>query len=231
MSTLNSARDGYIVGESSTTFSTARTTVGTGTANESSTASSVFAVQFFTGKGGIHRFTRLYAHFDTSGITGTVSNITLTIYGGVSTSTADVIVLKSSAFGGDGGTALATSDFYSEIDYASAYSSEYATTWATGANDIPLTARAETDMQDDDDFTIAIVNHDRDYSNSDSSSVEGNQVDFSQHFVLTYIETASAPDNSFTYKVNGLIGSPAGREIQKIYGVLKNNNIRKVIGV
>jgi hypothetical protein len=231
MSTLNSTRDGYIVGESSTTFSTARTTVGTGTANESSSSSSVFAVQFFTGKGGIHRFTRLYAHFDTSGISGTVSNATITIYGGSSTSTADVVILESSAFGGDGGTALATSDFYNEIDYTTKYSNEYATTWATGANVIPLLGRAYTDIQNNDDFTIAIVNHDRDYSNSDGSSVEGNQVDFSQHFVLTYTETASAPDNSFTYKVNGLIGAPAGREIQKIYGVLKNNNIRKVIGV
>ena len=231
MPTLNSTRDGYIIGKQNTTFSTARTTVGTATANESSSSSSVFAVQFFTGRGGIHRFTRLYAHFDTSGITGTVSNITLTIHGGTSTSTADVIVLKSSAFGGDGGTALATSDFYSEIDYASTYSSEYTTTWATGANDIPLTGRAETDMQDDDDFTIAIVNHDRDYSNSDGSSTESNQVDFSKHFVLTYTETTSSPDNSFQYKVNGLIGAATGREIQKISGVLKNNNIKKVIGV
>jgi hypothetical protein len=33
-------------------------------------------------------------------------------------------VFKSTAFGGDGGTALATSDFFSTIDFSTPYTSE-----------------------------------------------------------------------------------------------------------
>ena len=210
MATLNSTRDGYITGQDSATFSTARTTVGTGSANESSSSSSYIAIQFFDGRGK-NRFTRLFAHFDTSGISGSVSDVTLTIYGGSATSTADVIVLKSTAFGGDGGTALATADFFDEIDYSTEYSAEYSTTWATGANAIPLISAAQTDIQNDDNFTVAIVNHDADYSNTDLGSSESNTVDFSQHFVLTYTETAAG----YTHDVN----SVAAASISKVNSV------------
>ena len=210
MATLNSTRDGYITGQSNATFSTARTTVGTGSATESSSSSSYIAIQFFDGRGA-NRFTRLFAHFDTSGISGSVSDVTLTIYGGSVTSTADVIVLKSTAFGGDGGTALATADFFDEIDYSTEYSAEYSTTWATGANAIPLISAAQTDIQNDDNFTVAIVNHDADYSNTDLGSSESNTVDFSQHFVLTYTEAAAG----YTHDVN----SVAAASISKVNSV------------
>tara|TARA_R110002110_G_scaffold143051_1_gene331663 strand:- start:1349 stop:2017 length:669 start_codon:yes stop_codon:yes gene_type:complete len=221
MATLNSTRDGYITGQSNATFSTARTTVGTGSATESSSSSSYIAIQFFDGRGA-NRFTRLFAHFDTSGISGSVSDVTLTIYGGSATSTADIIVLKSTAFNEDGGTALATSDFFDEIDYSTEYSAEYSTTWVTSANVIPLISAAQTDIQNDNNFTVAIVNHDADYSNTDLGSTESNTVDFSQHFVLTYTEATAG----YTHTVNGV----AAASIATVKGVA-TANIETVIGV
>ena len=215
MATLNSTRDGYIVGQSNSTFSTARTTVGTGSADESSTSISAYAIQFFTGRGG-HRFTRLFAHFDTSGISGDVSDATLTIYGGGTTSAADVIVLKSTAFGGDGGTALAPADFFNEIDYSTGYSVEYTTTWATGANVIPLISAAQTDIKNSNNFTVAVVNHDADYSNTALGASESHKVDFSQHFVLTYTEAAAS---GYSHGVNNLAAS----SISKVNSVATAN--------
>ena len=210
MATQNASRKGYIVGQSNATFSTARTTVGTGSATDNPTASDATAVQFFDGRAA-NRFSRVYAHFDTSGITGTVSSVTLTINGGSSSTTPDLIVIKSGAFGGDGGTALATTDFYANLDYSTAYSLEHTTTWGTGANAISLNSAAEADIKDDDDFTVALINHDADFSNTDLGSTETNTIDFSTHFVLTYTEAAAG----YTHDVN----SVAAASISKVNSV------------
>jgi hypothetical protein len=80
--------------------------------------------------------------------------------------TADYIVLKSSAFGGDGGTALTTSDFYSEVDYSTPYTSEI-TSWSrTSTNNITLGATAKGDMKNNTAFIVALVEHDSDYLNT-----------------------------------------------------------------
>ena len=70
---------------------------------------------------------------------------------------------------------------------------------------------AQTDIQNDDNFTVAIVNHDADYSNTDLGSSESNTVDFSQHFVLTYTEAAAG----YTHDVN----SVAAASISKVNSV------------
>ena len=69
-----------------------------------------------------------------------------------------------------GGTTLATSDFFSTIDFSTAYSSEYASWDASGTNDITLNSTANTDIQNDDAFICAIVEHDKDYSNTAATS-------------------------------------------------------------
>ena len=81
---------------------------------------------------GTKRFKRVFLHFDTSGITGTLTGAKISIDGGVSADADpnDTIMIKSTAFGGDGGTALATSDHFSSLDYSTAYSDEL-TTWST----------------------------------------------------------------------------------------------------
>ena len=129
------------------------------------------AVQWFrcSGRGGgTFRYIRTFLYFDTSAITATVSSATLKVYPASTFNNADVIAVKSTAFGGDGGTALADGDFDAN-DYSTSYSIELST-WSTSAfNDITLNATARADMQNNDSFIVAIIEHDSDYLDQDTS--------------------------------------------------------------
>ena len=167
MPTLTPSRVGNAIGFNSN-FTTARQTsnvVSDGTFSNTAAIS----YQFSAGRGGgTHRFQRSYIHFDVSSVTGTVSSITLNIRGNTNTN-SDVIVLKSTAFGGDGGTALSSADYFTNTDYSTAYSAEV-TSWSTGTNIITLNSTAESDIQNNDDFIIALVNHNNDFSNTAATS-------------------------------------------------------------
>ena len=130
----------------------------------------------------------------------------------------DTIVIKSAAFGGDGGTALTASDMYSSLDYSTAYSSEL-TTWSTSNNEYTLNAAALADIKNNDNFTVAIINHDADYSNTDTNSVDDVVINFDITITLDY--TLSGYSNT----VNGV----ASANISKVKGVA-TANIEKIIG-
>ena len=200
MPTLNANRGGFATGQNST-FSTCRQTANSAT-DGSFTNTGAIGYVFSAGRGrggGTHQITRTFFHFDVSAVTGTVSSLTLNIVGATNTS-SDLIVLKSTAFGGDGGTALSTSDYFSSIDFSTAYSAEI-TSWSTGTNSITLNSTAESDIQNNNDFIVALVNHNNDFSNSaaSSSTTQKNGINFSStsNARLIFTETAAAagPDN------------------------------------
>lgn len=61
------------------------------------------AIQWFRSSGrggGTFRYVRTFLYFDTSAITGTVSSATLKVHGAGTLNNADVIAVKSTAFGG-----------------------------------------------------------------------------------------------------------------------------------
>ena len=202
MPTINVNRQGLGTGSNSGSFATAR----------SNAASSVS--DGITGEGDVQyfntartkRFKRVFLHFDTSGITGTLSAAHIDVNGG-SVSDADpndTIMIKSTAFGGDGGTALATSDHYSSLDYSTAYSTEL-TTWSTGNNEYTLTAAALADIKNNDHFTLAIVDKDNDYDNSDTTATADITVDFDVTITLDY--TLSG----YTHYVNSVSAANIGK--------------------
>ena len=191
MPTLAVNRKGYIVGTTAANQVAARD-ITTGTATDGPTGNVAAAIQWFrsTGRGGgTMRYTRTFLHFDTSGITDTLSSCDLNITGNTNTA-ADVIGIKSTAFGGDGGTALASGDM-DAVDYGTAYSSENAS-WSTSGNALTLTAAALADIKDNDNFTIALVEHDSDYLDTDTANgqfVSG--VAFGSTIELDYTVAAS----------------------------------------
>ena len=82
-----------------------------------------------SGRGSLtYNVYRSFFYFDTSGNTGTISNVNLNLIG-VSAASADVIVVKSTAFGGDGGSAIDNDDF-ANVNFSKTYSSEF-TSWTT----------------------------------------------------------------------------------------------------
>ena len=216
MPTINVNRTGHIQGTGNASFSTARTSAsGTVTDGPSGTQ----FVQFYVGR-GIHRFSRVFLHFDTSSITGTLSAAHIDVDGGsTSPDPNDTIIIKSTAFGGDGGTALAASDMYSSLDYNTDYSSEL-TTWSNDNNEYTLNADALADIKNNDNFTVAIINHDADYSNTDTNSVDDVSINFDVTITLDY--TLSGYSNT----VNGVTSA----NISKVKGVA-TASISKVNGV
>lgn len=183
MPTINVNRQGLGTGISNGTFATARSNAATSVTDGITGEQDV---QYFN-TARTKRFKRVFLHFDTSGITGTLSAAHIDINGGVSADADpnDTIMIKSTAFGGDGGTALATSDHFSSLDYSTAYSSEL-TTWSTGNNEYTLTAAALADIKNNDHFTLAIVDHDNDYANSDTTATADITIDFDVTITLDY---------------------------------------------
>lgn len=206
MATIDVNRQGAGTGISNGDFNTARTNAASvvtdGIIGE-------FDVQYFA-TGRTKRFKRVFLHFDTSGITGTVSAAHIDINGGSATDIDpnDTIMIKSTAFGGDGGTALATSDHFSSLDYSTAYSSEL-TTWSTGNNEYTLTAAALSDIKNNDHFTIAIVDHDNDYANSNTTATADITIDFDVTITLDYTLAATG----YGHDVNGVAAASIGKVI------------------
>jgi len=203
MATLNVNRQGSGTGIGNGTFSTARSNAGD-TVTDGITGD--FTVQFFTGRN--KRFKRAFLYFDTSGITGTLSAAHIDVTGGGSSPDPnDSIIVKSTAFGGDGGTALATSDHFSSLDYSTAYSNEL-TTWNTsGNNEFVLTAAALADIKNNDHFTLAIIDKDNDYDNSATTGTSDIIINFDVTITLDYTVVAAG----YTHDVNGVAAASIGK--------------------
>tara|TARA_Y100000593_G_C4272766_1_gene318302 strand:- start:753 stop:1424 length:672 start_codon:yes stop_codon:yes gene_type:complete len=223
MPTINVNRQGSATGAVSSNFNTARTS---NAASVTDGASGAHTVQYFSSSGrggGTKRFKRIFLHFDTSGITDTLSAAHIDIDGGSSSPDPnDSIMVKSTAFGGDGGTALATTDFFSSIDYNTPYSSEL-TTWSTSLNEYTLNSDALADITNNDNFTLAIVEHDSDFTNSDQGDGAYDiSVNLAVTITLDYTIAPTGYGNDVNTVASGNIGS--------VIGVL-TANIDKIIGV
>ena len=205
MPTLNTSKTGVGIGQSSATFATARQNGSSVTSNPGGSFSTAIKYGASAGRGSLtHNMRRTFLYFDTSGLTGTISNTSLNIRGDTNES-ADVIVLKSTAFGGNGSSNLTTSDFFSTIDYSTAYSSEYDSWDASGDNDISLNSTANTDIQNNDAFICAIVQHTNDFSNTaaTSAAVRESGINFGVTITLTYTEAAASGPANLT-SLNGI---------------------------
>tara|TARA_R110001592_G_scaffold64118_2_gene196866 strand:- start:3258 stop:3920 length:663 start_codon:yes stop_codon:yes gene_type:complete len=204
MPTINVNRQGLGTGSSNGNFATARSNAA-GSVSDGVTGEG--DVQYFN-TARTKRFKRVFLHFDTSGITGTVTAAHIDINGGSSADADpnDTIMIKSTAFGGDGGTALATSDHFSSLDYSTAYSTEL-TTWSTGNNEYTLTAAALADIKNNDHFTLAVVDKDNDYDNSDTTATADITIDFDVTITLDYTLAATG----YAHDVAGVASASIGK--------------------
>ena len=221
MPQINVSKKGRIVGTTDSSQAAARDEAS-GTRHDETGGSSL-AVQWFRSSGrggGTMRYIRTFLYFDTSGVTGTVSSCTLKV-SGYSITTGDVIGVKSTAFGGDGATDLADDDF-NNVTWGTVYTDQLETWSASGTNDFTLTAAALTDMENDDYFIIALVEHDSDYADTDTSDGSWTAgINFGGTLQLDYT-LATGYSNS----VNGV----ASANISKVNGVA-TADISKVNGI
>jgi hypothetical protein len=226
MAVINASKAGNVAGQSSTTFATARQNGNNVVPNPSTAKTESIRYQATAGRGSLtHAFTRTFLYFDTSGLTGTISDASLNIEGATNHA-IDVAVFKSTAFGGDGGTALATSDFFSTIDFSTTYF--VGQDWVPVTNNLDLNSTANADIQNDDAFICALVEKNKDAGNTAATSATANiaGIDFGTTITLTYTEAgaASGPANLTSY--NGI----AKASITSINGITMAN-ITKINGI
>ena len=97
--------DGFIDTGAQSSHANARgASSGTATTNSTSAGEAIRYYKTSVRGSATYFMRRVFLWFDTSGITGTVSEATLKVM--PTTNACDIIALKSDAFGGDGGTAL-----------------------------------------------------------------------------------------------------------------------------
>ena len=228
-------------------FSAARD-AGTGTAiNASQTQNTSFTAVFrFGARGGTppYRIHRSFAFFDTSGVTGTVASAQFEIVGystGASTN-GSMIAVKSTAFGGDGNTALKTIDFDAITGFttgaslegnATKYSTQFVASdgWSTsGVNVLTGTSDLKTDMQNNNVVIVCFMDYTNDYLNVDPSSTTSLQLGG------RYNEASSAGQRlRINYSLaaagysNNVIGV-ASADIARVNGIA-TADIEKIIGI
>ena len=185
MATVYANYDGYVGRTNQSNSSNARNS-GVGTTSSATASASTQPVSAYSqasrGGGTTINIQRAFFVFDTSGISSTVDSATLKIMGSGSTS-GDLIVLKATS----AISSLSTADFNSIDGWAynttdgsgggdqsgnvTAYSSEVST-WLPypNFNEITLNAQAKSDMENNDDLYIALVNYDYDLLDIDIGS-------------------------------------------------------------
>jgi hypothetical protein len=234
--------DGHIVSSTMSAWADARDdTDGFSVTTNNSYYHNFIAVSRFGGRRGGNTYAvfRSFMYFDTSGITGTVSAATIKIRG-YGYNDGSVIAVKSTAFGGDGGTALATTDFDAITGYSTGSSLAGAATvygpqiltssWNTsGYNDFTGTSDLKADMQNNDVVIICFMDYTNDYLNVAPTS---NDTWNCGAFYTDYGGTSLDPYIEYTVATgygNDVIGVATG-SISKVNGVA-TASIEKVIGV
>ena len=233
--------DGWIRSGNQSSWAAARdiTSGDTPDTNDSYTAYPVDASRFASrGGGSSYRVIRSFMYFNTSGITSAVSSATIKLYG-YNQSSGSIIAVKSTAFGGDGGTALAAGDIdampgwttgASAASNVTTYSSQITSGWSTsGYNDLTGTSDLRSDMQNNNVVIICLMNYTHDYLNSALTSNGSKSVGFywtdqSGTSRDPYIEYALA--TGYANNVKGV----AAANIAKINGVA-TASISKVNGI
>lgn len=200
-SIFSNSADGTISSGIQSDWESAReATSGTVSSTTGATEQDAISVYAFAGRGATqYRVHRSFFFFDTSGISNTVSSATLKLkFLTTREGSANAIVVASTAFGGDGGTALADGDF-DALDFGTTYTSEIDTSNTSTYTSITLNATARSDMQNNDVLIIALINHAYDYNNEPPEDANtkvkvtfADQTNTSTDPVIEYTEAAAA---------------------------------------
>jgi hypothetical protein len=230
MATLNASKWGraFVFGKSTHAAARDATTANGVTVDPSYSTSNAIQYSRATGRGSsTYAIYRTFYYFDTSGITGNVTDSSLNIMG-ASAETADVIVVPSTAFSGDGSADIVVGD-YDNITFDTSYGSAFSA-WNDGSNnELEFADKdnaegvANAAIRDNDYFICAVLEYSYDYSDTDPGSVSTVQagVNFATAAYLDYTEASSG-------YANGVVGV-ATANIGKVIGVA-TANISKVMG-
>lgn len=213
---VNPSKWALITGQSSAVFTTAREN-GSSVANNSTGDTSV-AIRYSvtSGRGAdTHVFNRSYYYFDLSSapdLSG-LTTASLDINGYINAD-GKVIIVSSSAFGGDGSSNATTGEFYTSLDYSQPYSDTNGQQWVTGTNSFDLdTSHVINYLKTNPDaFILSIIDYTNDYGNTAGAA--------------TIIRNEGIARSDHPSGVDLTLITPATSDIDNINGVTYNTNVR-----
>jgi len=228
---VNPTKWALIGGAGSETFSTARQTGGSVFNNTPSDSSVSIKYTSLSGRGTrVHAFNRTFYYFDLSGVSNLANLTTASLdINGYVNADSKVIIVSSSAFGGDGSSNATTGEFFTSLDYSKPYTDTSGKQWATGTNTLDLnTANVENYLKSEPDaFIFAIIDYNNDYLNaislSDLENYEG--ISFSDHAsgveltLVTETTTTIGNINGVAYNTNNRFNRVLFSDIGNLNGV------------
>tara|TARA_B100002019_G_C21103317_1_gene514640 strand:- start:141 stop:839 length:699 start_codon:yes stop_codon:yes gene_type:complete len=197
MATINASKWSRILITNQTTHAGARdASTGTSVVNNSVNLSTTL-LQYRKAPGRriatTYNITRAFYYFDTSGITTTVNNASVKIAGSSTgnVGSPQVILIKSTAFSGDGSTNAVVGEF-GNVTFNTSYSNAV-TSWSTSAiNTLNLKSQARTDIENNDYFICAVIEYEHDFSDSEPSTNKTSAAGVNYNTVA-YLEHDAAP--------------------------------------
>jgi|8_EtaG_2_1085327.scaffolds.fasta_scaffold05179_3 hypothetical protein len=231
MPTVNAGKYGYIVGTVDGSWTTARTS-GNTAYNQPPTNFYPTQVRVTTGRGGTSYWVRrFFAAFDVSAYASgyTISDLTFNFRSDdAGAGSVGGIVVKSTAQG-DADTDLSTSDFYSDVDFSTSYSSNF--NWPDSDSDIEVDLNSTAVTQFSNSYLrIAVVEYEYDYENTTPGGIAFNNYGYMNAQVS---QSGFTPYISFTAVASGYGNDIVGVSSSNIGEVINvaSANIGKVIGV
>ena len=242
------SNDGVAENTGDATHAACRDAASADSVSTSATSHQVYLYYKQPGRGGSSHYSvrRIFYYFDTSGITSTVSSATFNLFRSTLTPTNKAILVKSTAFGGDGGTALSTGDFDAFPGFTAGstdsmqgavtdYSSEFtmASVWTSinsySSGGVTLSSDALSDMLSNDYLIFAMINADFDYKDQEPGGpLDGSLAPF---YAANYTGTDRDPKIDYTLAgySNDIIGV-ASSNIGEVNGI-SNAAIAEINGV
>lgn len=205
MPTINASSAAYARVTNQPNHATARGASTGQAANLGQTANAFSYVAANSGRGLAFSIYRSFLYFDTTAITGTVSAASVNVLG-YNSGGGRRILVPSTAFGGDGSSAIVGSD-YSALSFNTNYN-DNVNGWNTSSNNVfTLKSTALSDMQTNDYFICAIIQYDNDYSDvaatSATSEIFGIDANTSSNIYLDYTLSGGGGPSGVA-EVNGI---------------------------
>lgn len=229
--TINNDRVGYSSVVASTQAGARGASSGDSVTN-SPTSTNLSTVKFQRatfGRGTQYQYIRTFVYFDLSSISfSSINSLRLNFTTGNSSSNSgEFIVVSSTAFGGDGSSALTLAD-YGNVSLVTNYSAFKSTVPVNVSSFLDLNSTAISDAETDDFLILALINYDFDYLNTTATAdiLEQHHFNYSSttfDLVVDYV-AGGGPTNVGKWDgvQNSLIGnmnSIAYSSISKINGI------------
>ena len=174
--------------------------------------------------------TRVPLFFDVSSITAsnTITAATLKVWNPSSGAGTDSIIVKGSAWGGDGSTTTLSTANYNDLDFSTAYSAKDLAWAGASYNDFSLNATAISDMNTNGYLNCFLIEGDYDYDGQnpviDSGPYQG---------TVEFLDATNKIKVELTYSPSGYANKPLGvtaDNVGEILGVAKAS-VSKFLGV